>query len=250
MINDVQAEPLDKEGYTKHWKVITTSIVPEPLDEDPRDEPCDIELVESDQFQSWSYFDREGKAILNAAGDLYPMPIEDSRLVFKCSKNMRQLPIWIPDFKNAINQGMIIVLGIPCPKETLMCKNQTAKKAFATVNKQKIEYFKYSFELHLKPEGWKATAPNVGFNERGVELVPIMKKGANGTKIPDKDAKGNVKKEYKEIRKRILVAGSPCTEPMPLDRYGYFIEKPEAKDIIKIEADMQKVRNFGTLPLN
>ncbi len=61
--------------------------------------------------------DKDGKAILNSAGDPFdpPIEIEQYRWVASVSKNMLTVPAWLLQYAGAVNSDSYVIDGLPVP---------------------------------------------------------------------------------------------------------------------------------------
>lgn len=242
------ARGFNRDGHYLFAVTVTYSTQGGELDVSPLDLPADITLG-TEQYEGLTCYDAEGVPILNSAGDLVYLPVESSRWIFNVSKNLPAVPQWLLDFNNATNSGLVTIKGIPCGKGTVMCKNVfAAKDESAKVNGRTVNFVPFSYQLHYQREGWKGKHPNVGFNEKLEVDIPQESDTVVGKIIVEN---GKVK-TTKQIVKRRIKIGFPAeypTEPQPLDKKGKLIKNPTAKDILQIEAEVYKERNFGQLPL-
>lgn len=248
IITEVTVEQRIKDGPTQFWEIAVTSQTSDLNYDDPLTHSAIITL-DSEQFDTTTCWDNDGKAILNTAGDLLYMVKEDSRWVFNVEKNVPYVPNSILQFNNAVNDGVFSIAGLQCDKGTLMVKRLRAGKlTTVTVGYNQVSYMVLSFQIHYKREGWQAEHPNVGYNE----LVEI--------EIPEPDdvVVGRVKRRdgkivySRKIVKRKILVGTPPEMPgeaQLLDSQGRYIKDPKPGDLIKVKKDIYPERNYNELPL-
>lgn len=270
IISDVTAEHRPKTTKSVFWTITYTSEIQQQSFTNPLGERAEITL-DSETIETYTCFDKKNRAILNAAGDLVYIPIDDTRWIFNVSKNMERVPIELLQFNNAINDSMVTVGGLPCEKETLAVKNLRVSsiqeaQGFGGII---IEYVTVSFQLHYRRETWIMTYPNVGFNaifetpnydmpknfdgspkydyvnmdgEAGKVTNGAQPKGFNGKRIKLRKIKEKRAIEIGGTRK-------PPTEPQVLDKDGKWLPDAKPSDVIKLKAEVYQTRNFSALPL-
>lgn len=244
--DDVRVERHVKDEPGVWWKITTSAVRETPATPDPTQEAAKIRL-KSSQYSTYTYVDREGKLITNTAGDPVLMAKEDSRWVFSVSKNVSSLPAWILDYNNALNNGLVTIKGLSCQKETLMCKGmRLSDDRTVTVAGREVTYSILSFELHFRPEGWKGTHPNVGVNQLIEENVPSVDRFTGKVR---RDSNNKIVWVKKKRRVPITNNGIPVETLQVLDADGAWVEEPSPDDLLQIEADVYKTKNFGQLPL-
>ena len=107
----------------------------------PTGEPAYI-TWDTEQFQKPATQDRDGKGIVNSAGDPF-IPAEqmdDSRRVVTVQKNLTAVPSWILDYQDSVNNASFTVDGA----------------AFRQV----------TFVIALRRDGWAYSILDQGFNEK------------------------------------------------------------------------------------
>jgi hypothetical protein len=160
--------------------------------ENPLDRPVKY-WGESVIFQRARMKDRDGKAVVNTAGDMISGGImeDDVRWVFHFEKNLpTTLPSWIFFYGNALNADDVVLYGLEWPAGTL----KLTGVRLSEINTQNgIDYIVVSFELHYDPDGWVHEELNYGTRQIvDGKKGPILDDYGNAYKIPqplDSDGK-------------------------------------------------------------
>lgn len=190
--------------------------------EDPTQRPAKISL-QSNRFTKPVDKDYQGKAIVNSAGKYYDPPPEiDSvtrTLVIK--KNVAQIPLWLLDFEDSVNESPVVIAGIEIPKR---CGKIGPIPISEEVEENQVKYrvLELQIDITKPPEvqprqvldgitrettsdigGWDLLLLNQGLQERVVD----------STEEPA---------EPPEWR-NILIDGEPANSPQLLDDRGLLL---------------------------
>lgn len=171
-------------------------------------------------FQRAHYKDNAGFPVVNSAGDpiLGGVMTDEDRWVIHFEKNVDvNLPDWVFDYPNALNDDEVELFGRICPQGTL----KVSGLKFSEVKTENdVDYITVSFDLHYRAEGWAIEVLNYG-------------------KYQIVDGK----------RVRILTdEGLAVTEPQPLDSDGKY--SPSTPDTY-LDFHMYTLRQFtAVLPLD
>lgn len=245
-ISKVQIRTL--RGSQAGWEItVHSSTEVEPPDRHPLAEPARVTWA-SEQAEAYTTRDNRGRPVLNTAKDLQLVAIESSRWVVSVSKNLAQVPQALLSFNNAINNGLVVVDGVPFARRTLMCKQVgIGDWQEAEVNDRTIRFRAVSFQLHFRPETWRVKHPNVGFHEFVDKFAPLRDR-TTGKLVRESGVVryGTVRQKYK------ITVGDPPeppSEPQPLDRQGRWIKEPTNDNVIHLDVDVYRELNFNLLPL-
>jgi hypothetical protein len=167
-------------------------------EQNPLAEPADI---------SWSFaqftrpvdIDCDSVAILNAASDPYSEPIEtdDSRPVLKVTRNEAGFdPALANAYRDATNSDSFMGFSPGCCKVSNISATRTK---FANPELGDF-YYVTSYEIHFNPDGFDRKILNAGLRE----LVEV---------------------DGEIVKKPILIAGQPVSEPHLLDENGKALEQ-------------------------
>jgi len=195
--------------------------------EDPLDEPAKI---------SWStttntepvFFDKDGDALLNSAGDYYVEGIqaEVSRWEVKVKKNVNVVPTWYGTYRNAINSSVFTIDGVSIAARSAKINNFSLGE-WKYYNKVWYRELDFSIKIY---DTWIQYAIDQGLrrlvddpdNAGGSLLVPCLQEGGK------------------------LDATSPCF----LDGSGGQLAQPVAADAVIFNAYyIYPEKDFNALPL-
>lgn len=189
----------------------------EPPDDPTQEKP--IIRVSGLSTSEEAFLDKDGKAILNSAGDPFdPYPMMDVYTpVITLGFNVVSLSLATPgEYRNAINQTTFTIRGLPFAAETVKLARFDAEEA--KVSDMLYFYVRVELELHINTAGWNSGEI--------LDQGPSYKDGDN--KLPFKDAEGN----------RIIGK---------LDGAGGALA-PDATTFEYIEIKPYKLKNFAQLP--
>ena len=209
-------------GRTKLvWLVTATYSTERKIVVNPLMDPADITWSTDSRTKAF-YKDKDGKAILNAAGFYFDPPVEDddSRWIATVKKNVDGAPSWFIGSRNAINDRIFYLDGWKLGK-------WWAKMMGITIGswqeRNDIAYRVLTMRIAVDEDSWIKETLNDGFYE-------LKTPGADPTHILDAD-------------------GDPVTSPWPLDEAGKMIAKPTPDNATFISSKTCKERNFKELPL-
>lgn len=206
----------------KGWIVTAEYSSAREWSENPLVEPVQITWA-TEQYQVVAAKDRNGKPILNSAGDYFsdPPPMRDvSRRIVTIEKNMARVPGWILDTQDAVNSGTFTIDGVSVgagkakiqrvtigPKET---RNGTL-------------FRRLSIEMHLQKNGWDLEILDCGFRKRDADnkLVKIVSEGDS----------------------------TDTSTPVPLDGTGDVLNDPTPDNAVFKSYNVYPLFNFSLLPL-
>lgn len=162
-----------------NWKV---SIEYGPWDPRIEENPLDKKLeLEWDwvQFEKIADVDRDGKAVVNSAGDYFDPPIvmDDSRPILRIVRNEPDFSMaYASDYRDSINDGP----WYGYPAYTVKCTSITAKLEYSmNIPGDNKWYWTLTYVFHLNPDGWDKEVLDQGLRSSGGE--PIIKGGVPAT---------------------------------------------------------------------
>ena len=194
------------------WDVVAkwSSVqVSQAKQENPLNDPVSIE-TETVLVDEERYFDRDGNAILNTAGDLVKVVLAVPRLSFEITKNVALTNSWITQLSGVTNSAEIRIDGILCLPDTL--KIMRAHTG-AIQYRNEIAFKVARLSIQHKEEGWYTPILNVGYNEYVEDLFQFDKKG-NPLKVKRRCRTG----EYSENG---MPLGDVEASPVFLDADGF-----------------------------
>lgn len=130
------------------------------LTENPLFQPAAISW-DGENFEEVAIFDRDGKAILNSAGDPFENLFrERTRRVVNIVKNVSAVPDWIINSEDAVNSAAFLVDGfsIPIGKAKL-----GAPRLGPWQNRNNTRFREMSMVMKLNKDGWTSQPLDAGF---------------------------------------------------------------------------------------
>jgi hypothetical protein len=190
-------------------------------EENPLNRPARIRWRTSN-YQKAIWQDINSKAILNSAGDYFDPPVEVDRAYWtvSVSKNVPDVPTFILDYENAVNNAAITIGGV-------VIGEHEAKLSDIEISELKIEgdyqYFEFSYTLERRREKW----------------------------IPFKVLDQGLRFKSGSDRKHIMDQSSPprpVSSPRLLDGSGAVLSNPTPDNAVYREFTVYYARNFSVLP--
>ncbi len=171
-VKSVEAHEIGETGMLWEVTVTADSEMPEPPkdQENPLDRPPEVSWSFA-QFQRVAEKDITGKAIVNSAGQAFdpPVQIDDSRPVCNIDRNEDAFdPTVIFQYKDAINSDALDIGGLAVLPGQAKMSNISARRQFE--NSQ--FYWKVSYEIHIKSDGWALSILDQGLYKEGVNNKP------------------------------------------------------------------------------
>lgn len=191
------------------------------LAQNPTDDPAIIEW-DGESYQKVAMWDRNGRAILNSAGDFFdpPLMMDDDRAIVTIQKNLAAVPSWIFLYRNAVNAASFTVDGISVAEE--LAKIQSLRVGSRQF-RNGTSFRTLTITMCLQADGWDLAPLDQGFRKIGYggALENIRNDGDN----------------------------ERPTAPVPLDGSGGVLQYPSPTNAFYIEALVYHARDFSVLPL-
>ena len=130
------------------------------LTENPLSQPAQISW-DGENFEEVAVFDRDGKAVLNSAGDPFENLFrERTRRVVSVVKNVAAVPDWILNSEDAVNSALFLLDGfsIPVGKAKL-----AAPRLGPWQSRNNTRYREMTMVIKLNKDGWAAQPLDAGF---------------------------------------------------------------------------------------
>jgi hypothetical protein len=190
-------------------------------EENPLNRPARIRWRTSN-YQKAIWQDINSKAILNSAGDYFDPPVEVDRAYWtvSVSKNVADVPVWILDYENGVNNAAITIGGV-------VIGQHEAKLSDIEISELKIEgdyqYFEFSYTLERRREKW----------------------------IPFKVLDQGLRFKSGSDRKHIMDQSTPprpVSSPRLLDGSGAVLSNPTPDNAVYRDFTVYYARNFSVLP--
>lgn len=208
----------------KIWTVTVAYSDERNLTDDPTTDPAEI-VWGGEQFQTPFTKDRDGKAVLNSAGDFFDPPheIDDSRSLATITKNV---PVQthvglVLGFRNVINSDDIVIDGVDVG-------SKKAKIQWIEVSQKRerndIAYRTLTIPIHLNEDSWEVDLLDQGYRE----------------------------KDPADATKRIQIRSDDETElsaPAMLDGAGAKLANPSLDNAKYLTKGAYKLKAFKELPL-
>lgn len=203
------------------WHVTCSYSTAKDPEENPLADPAEVEWS-SEIYQRPYFEDINGDGILNSAGDYFDPPVEgdDVRWVVTVTKNVANVPTWILDYENAVNDAEFTL-------DNLAIDARKAKLSSLRISKWQtrndVDYRVLTMEFHLNKNTWDKKILDQGFREYDSILEKTFK-------ITDED-------------------GAPIRAPALLDGSGEAIANPEPSDAVFMTYKIYTEKDFSVLPL-
>ena len=203
------------------WDVTATYSTERVLSSTPTSDPTYI-TWDTEQFQKPATQDKDGKGVVNSAGDPFipPEQMDDSRRIVTVQKNLANVPTWILSYQDAVNSdaftidGRSIAIG-------------EAKMQRVSVGPPEIRngvtFRQVTFVIALQRDGWAFKLLDQGYNER--RLITT-----DGKKV-------------------IHINGQIPSSPVLLDGNGFAQLDPDSASAVFLTFNVYKQQPFSSLPL-
>lgn len=170
------------------------------------------------------FYDRDGKPILNTAGEPFDPPLEvDRKLpVVEVRKNLASVPSWILDYREAINSTAWTIDGVIILAKCAMMESVEVSEVQV---ENDISYREVAYRAVVAPTalGWQPRLLNAGYSE-------LVGSGNNQKLAP------------------IVINGTTPSHPVPLDANGRRIPKPTPTNVIWLTFNVYPELDFNFLP--
>ena len=182
------------------WRV-TVMYSTEPIGEDedkpenPLDEPPKIS-GDSEMSQKFTTKDKDGKPVLNSAGDpLEPHEVDDPRGVIIIEKNFPSIPGFVSTYINKVNNASFSIPGISEPFGPRTVKFQRFRFGAQEVRNE-VSFVAVTVELSIDPNTWDVDRLDEGFhwknNTTGARSKITLDDGSEPTEAVPLDGGGAV----------------------------------------------------------
>lgn len=188
------------------------------LTENPLSQPAQISW-DGENFEEIAIFDRDGKAVLNSAGDPFENLFrERTRRVINVMKNVAAVPTWIITSEDAVNSSSFVIDGftVPTGKAKL-----SAPRLGPWQKRNAYTYREMTMTIKLNKDGWAAQPLDAGFR---------FKSGTDRKVITNTD-------------------GTLPTSPVCLNGSGAVLANPSPVNAVFGSFNLYPALDFNTLPL-
>lgn len=232
-------DPKQESESPYFWRV-TVIYSTEPLGEEedkpenPLERPAEIS-GESEMSQIFTTKDKDGKPVLNSAGDcLEPHELDDPRGVIIIDKNFATIPTWLSEYVNKVNSTDFSIPGFSSPFAARTVKMQRFRFEKAQVQND-VTFVPVSIELSVKKDTWDVDRLDEGFHEvTGGTVVSYPTRGisyrSGGTKA-----------------KITLDDNNEPTEPVPLDGTGQKLTDPTPDNAVYMTVKYHEEADFSVI---
>lgn len=196
-------------------------------DEDPTARPARV-TWDSENAQEFTTNDKDGKAMLNSAGDpLEPLEKDDIRWTISLTKNFANIPTWVLSTVNCVNESDVTIAGLSFPARTVKVQRLHIGELQVENN---IAFYEATVELAYKKNTWDVERLDEGFNViAGDGKVPA----ADKKRITIEDDDGDFQ---------------PATEAIPLDGAGGVLSDPTPDTAEHITFKVYEEADLSALP--
>lgn len=180
------------------------------------------------------YKDRLGNGIVNSAGDAFESSITATvyDTVAVVTKNVSSVPLWVLDFRGAVNDSPFVIDGVECETGAALLG---PVRISGVQSENSIQFRVLTLQLHFRqrrdPEDGEGEAPEAWILEV-LDQGLRYKSGSDVKNILDDST-----------------PPMPITSPVPLNGSGGVLSNPSASNLSFIEFDIHKRRDFSALPL-
>lgn len=142
----------------------TNAIDAETLEAQQTPNPIDRRArltVRSVRYGKLTNSDRDGKAHLTSAGEVYPpIEIDASRWQIQVRKNYTDIPDWVWTYQDKLNDSSITVRGRILEPETVKFGEVVVPEI---TQENGVNHYKIEFTLDYRLEGWVTSRLDAGF---------------------------------------------------------------------------------------
>ncbi len=201
------------------WLVTCSFSTEQELASNPLDDPIKF-IWGTEQFQRPYFKDRNGKAILNSAGDPFDPPVEgdDSRTTVTITQNVSSVPAWFLLVRDKLNSAAVSIGGISVGTERAKIQKVSASDQKFRGN---TDYITIGATIHVQSESWQKSILDAGFRE---------KSGSQMKSILNDDDKTRI------------------SSPAPLDGSGGVLSNPTTTNAVFRDFDIYGTFDFNELP--
>lgn len=226
---------VDRDAFPKvedtatFWTVVCNYTNENEYSENPLLQPPRFTWT-TEKFQVVARKDRNGKGIVNSAGDPFDPPaMKDlNRRIVVMRRNVASVPSWLLDYEDAVNSDAFTIDGFAVGVEKAKCDKVNIGESRTRGG---IEFREIVLEIHLSRIGWNLELLDEGFNylnnDDPRKKLPIL----------DKDEDGNE------------IEGQKVTAPVLLDGNGGILANPSVDTAVFKEFEVSRLLPFSALPL-
>lgn len=204
------------------WWLLTCDYSNKLLD-NPLNDPAEIDST-TEKLSRILIRDRNGNWVANSAGFPYdpPAEVDDSRTVFRVSKNVADRPTWYPmGYKDAVNDDVFTIDGL----SVLIGKAKIESLSLSAWKKRSgVDYRTLGLTIAVDALGWDVHVLDAGYMEK--DAATPSKKGA----IQDDK-------------------GFQSSTPWPLDGAGRKLADPSPANFVYRTHEAYQRKPFSALPL-
>ncbi len=228
-----------------------------PITRDDRDRailnPCDRRAKyrwDKKKTTTTRFYDVEGKAVCNAAGEWFDPPPEkeETNWIFRVEKNLPVTPAWLGDYEDTVNDADITIFGgILVPKR---CARFVIDDLGTEHEENGFTFFTVKFSLELKraPVAYVGSGtanirdgqdPTMVFPPTGWALYCLYQ-GLKVKKSVGSTERVNMKDDNSQS----------VTSPLPLDADGLRLVDPKPTTVIYLAWRQYDDADYSVFPLN
>lgn len=204
-----------------------------PLRDNPLADPAiitwDSEITQIDATK-----DRDGKAILNSAGDPFQDTLKMDRAgwIATVKKNLASRPTWMDDYRLALNDGAFTVDGYTVPDQHARIQGLNIGEYQV---RNDIRFRVVTLKIQILDD-WQRHILDQGM--RGINNTSMLPGGV--TPNPN----------YGKPTHATNADGTLCSHPVPLDGAGHILANPTTTNAHYIDVDLYKKKTYNILPLS
>lgn len=205
------------------WLITVTYSSEREIAPNPLDDPAVI-TWNGEPFQRPLVVDKDGKAVLNSAGDYFDPPImrDDSRQLVNVVKNVGAVPGWILDYHDVVNSDTFTVDGVSVSPGKGKIKWIPIGE---WQERNEIAYRVLTIQIHLDKRGWNFKPLDQGYRYI-LASIPTQR-----IRMPDAN-------------------GASLTSPGLLNGTGQQLANPSPDNAVFLDFEGYDEVPFGILPLS
>lgn len=214
-----------QDGEPRHWTIeaeySTAPVEDQQQEENPLNRPVKRKW-RTNKYRQAIDRDVNNQAILNSAGDYFDPPVEVDRSHWTCTvtANVSDVPSYILDYEDAVNNASITLGGISVAQ-------YTAKIDEIDISELKIEgeyeYYEFTYTLEMRREKWIP----IKILDQGMRF----KDGSNRKQIVDNSTPAR-----------------PVSSPRLLNGSGAVLSDPSPSTAVYLDKTVYYAKPFNVLP--
>lgn len=222
------------------WYASVTYSTDSETNEDPNNDPPEYSW-DTTEYQRPYMYDKDGKGILNSAGDYFEAGTEDTDAYFVCTvkRNLAFVPAWLTEYRNAVNSEAIVLDGIAVPAR---CGWLRSIKIEKWQTRNDLRFRPVTFVVSCK-SGAQVRAAVAGHAILDDWKKYILDQGLRAKVADPADP------NYGKLVPACNADGTFATRPFALDGAGNRLATPTPANAVFLPFSLKPEKSFLALPL-